>query len=136
MTFHLRCLVLSMVVLSLCAAPSAVRADDGKALVGEYIILGWSPGMDVNGPPDYEGEASLRPWGDVLSYRGFMDGMTFAGAGIYDEDAKTLSLSFTNVEGSERGVTLLRVGDGILQGVWVMDNGGDGRVGRETWTRK
>lgn len=135
MTLRVRCLLVCMAVFLTCSAPAVCFADQ-LDLVGEYLIKGWNPGNEAVGAPDYEGEATLRPWGDVLSYRGFMDSMTYAGAGIFDEAAGTLSLSFTNVDGTERGVTVLKVNHDVLQGRWVMDNGGDGQTGSEIWSRK
>ena len=113
------------------------RAGDVAALEGKYEIKGWDPGNSPVGEPDYEGSAILARWGDTLRYHGFMDEMTYAGAAIYDSECHTLSLSFTNGDGSERGVTHLRVrGDGSFEGAWAMDNGGDGKLGHEIWTRK
>lgn len=126
---------LFLVCLSLFMAPALSLADNTE-LAGDYLVMGWDPGSDVTALPDYSGKATLRIWGDVLSYRGFMDGMTYAGAALYDEEAGTVSLSFTNVEGSERGVTLLKRTGSTLKGEWVMDNGGAGKTGMEIWTKK
>lgn len=108
---------------------------DEADLAGKYEISGWNQGSDPTGEPDYKGWATLARWGDVWQYRGYMDGMTYAGAAIYDAEANSLSMSFTNVDGSERGVTLLKIEEGRLTGIWTMDNGGDGKLGAEIWRK-
>ncbi|QJB56379.1 hypothetical protein [Pseudodesulfovibrio sp. zrk46] len=130
----------AFVLLFVLVATSPVanaQSDDTPDIAGEYLILGWDPGSDGSGPPDYQGKAVLRKWGDAWHYRGFMDDQTYAGAGLYDPKGSTLSLSFTNVSGVERGVTVLRLeADGKLSGRWVMDNRDKALIGLEVWTRK
>ncbi len=119
------------------AAPcQAENLDDAAGLqAGKYLVVGWDPGNSTEGPPDYQGNAVLSRWGDIWRYRGIMDEMIYAGAGIYEPESKALSLSFTNGDGTERGVTLLHLVNGQLYGSWAMDNGGDGKLGTEIWTR-
>lgn len=126
------CLVFAVLVA--CASQPAWAGEEPD-LSGKYLISGWDPGKEPVGEPDYQGYATLVRWGEVWQYRGYMDDMTYAGAGIYDAEGNTLSLSFTNVDGSERGVTVLRVQGDRLGGWWTMDNGGDGELGAELWTR-
>lgn len=119
------------------AVSGPVRAGDILDFEGKYEIKGWDPGNPPTGKPDYEGNAILSRWGETLRYHGIMDEMTYAGAVIYDADCNTLSLSFTNGDGSERGVSHLKIrSDGSFEGGWVMDNGGNGELGYEIWIRK
>ncbi|QGY39967.1 hypothetical protein GM415_07455 [Pseudodesulfovibrio cashew] len=136
MTKHcFRLLLLSLVVLTATVLPAAAAGRIYEELAGKYLVRGWDPGHKPEGKPDYEGWAVLEVWGDVLHYRGYMDEMTYAGAGIYDARGETLSLSFTNGDGSERGITVLRHAEGVLAGKWTTDNGGEGRTGTEIWTK-
>lgn len=130
----IRPLLLCFVLALLAVAPNAFADQTG--LVGKYQIEGWDPGNNTAPEPNYHGKAELRVWGEALSYRGTFDGMTYAGAGIYDAETRTLSLSFTNVEGTERGVTLLKLVGDQLEGKWVLDNGRNGETGKEIWTRE
>ncbi len=124
-----------LTVISILTA-SAVSYAGNNELTGKYMVQGWDPGHTDAPSPDYAGEATLKSWGEVMSYRGFMDGMTYAGAALYDPQTKTISLSFTNVDGTERGVTLLKHTGKSFEGKWVLDNGGSGKTGKEIWTKK
>lgn len=135
MVNHLLTMSLLAIVLVLIC-PATVMADERVDLEGEYTIYGWDPGNTPEGDPDYTGKATLTPWGDTWRYHGFMDDMTYAGAGIYDPEFQTLCVSFINGDGSERGVSFFRFVGGQLKGVWAMDNGGDGKLGAEVWIRK
>lgn len=125
-----------LAVAAVVAAYGPAAAEEPFKFEGEYFIRGWDPGHDPTGRADYEGSAVLTPWGQTLRYHGFMDNMTYAGAAIYDDQTRSLSLSFTNGDGSERGVTRLRVSGDHLEGWWALDNGGRGELGYEIWTRK
>lgn len=132
-----RCLVYALsVAILVFALPGYVLAEDADGIEGKYDIKGWDPGNAPVGTPDYQGSALLSQWGKTWRYHGVMDDMTYAGAAIYDPDFGTLSLSFTNGDGSERGVTHLRNDGDILKGEWAMDNGGKGELGYEIWTKK
>ena len=113
-----------------------VFAENAEGIEGRYYINGWDPGNAPVGTPDYQGSALLSRWGKTWRYHGVMDDMTYAGAAIYDPESGTLSLSFTNGDGSERGVAHLRIVGKVLKGEWVMDNGGTGELGYEIWTKK
>lgn len=118
------------------ALPGLVAAQGGFDIEGNYRIKGWDPGNAPIGTPDYEGSALLTKWGETWRYHGVMDDMTYAGAAIYDPQCGSLSLSFTNGDGSERGVAHLRLEGDVLEGKWVMDNGGTGKPGYEIWTKE
>lgn len=134
-----RLLTLSLLITALITLtfPAVVGAGDPLDLEGKYTIQGWSPGTKTTGEPEYQGTAILSRWGDTFRYHGFMDDMTYAGAAIHDAERGTLSLSFINGDGSERGVSYFQVKeDGKLEGVWAMDNGGNGKLGFEIWTKQ
>lgn len=133
-----RCLTALLVVAATFALtlPAAAEGPVLADLEGRYHIAGWDPGNEPTGVPDYEGSALLSRWGKTLRYHGVMDDMTYAGAAILNKECGTLSLSFVNGDGSERGVTMLRVVGENLEGIWAMDNGGEGLLGYEIWTRK
>jgi len=128
-------LVVSMTMFP-CMAQFALSAENPHDLTGVYSIFGWDPGKTPEGVPDYWGEATLRSVGDTWQYRAGIDGMTYAGAGIYEKEYETLSLSFSNGDGSERGVAVLHRKGRKLTGQWVMDTGSHGKVGIEIWTKK
>lgn len=128
-------LAIAIAIFTLMASV-AFTSEDAYDLGGVYNISGWDPGSNPDNPPDYWGEATLKRVGNAWQYRGGMDGMTYAGAGLYDMECKALSLSFTNGDGSERGVTLLHRMGNRLVGQWVMDNGQHGKIGTEIWTKK
>ena len=130
-----RWLICLLMAVVLALAVQAV-AQESFVLEGKYQIKGWDPGNDPTGRPDYEGSAVLTRWGGTFRYHGFMDNMTYAGAAIFDPRCGTLSLSFTNGDGTERGVTHLRIMGDYLEGHWAMDNGGQGELGYEIWTKK
>lgn len=132
-----RTIIWGMALLGLLTLVVTITAfaHDHSGLTGEYEVRGWGPGKDQSGPPDYRGHATLIRRGDGWRYRGFMDDQIYAGAGLYDPDGRTLSLSFVNGDGVERGVTVLKVDGDVLKGRWVMDVGGDGTAGFEVWVK-
>jgi hypothetical protein len=107
-----------------------------KVIAGEYTVKGWDPGNHCSGAPDYTGTVNLDKWGDAYTYRGTIDGQIYAGAALYDATCGAMSLSFANVDGTERGVTLLKYDGSKFRGVWLMDTGSDGSLGSEVWIRK
>lgn len=130
--------IAALIVLATLAIPLTIlpaTAEDQPALAGDYVVKGWNPGNAPVGSPDYVGRATIIRWGDVWRYRSFMDNQTYAGAGLYDEKGRTMSFSFANGDGAERGVTVLRHDKDKLEGVWVMDTGDKGIVGHETWIK-
>ena len=125
-----------IIVFSLSIASPAPVCAQGADLAGEYTVAGWDPGRDAGDLPDYKGWVELKPWGDAWKYRGFMDGHSYVGVGLYDAATATLSLSFSSEDGAETGLTVLVAsGDGFL-GRWVFSGVGEGIPGREKWTRK
>ena len=105
-------------------------------IAGSYAVSGWNPGSNTTGPPQYQGIAELTAWGDAWKYRGFMDGTAYVGVGVFDPLAGVLSLSFRSEDGSESGVTTLRMVGDRFSGHWVFAGVGNGILGAETWTRK
>ena len=121
---------------SLILTPSASYATAPKSLEGEYMVRGWKPGNRSTDIPDYKGWVELTPWGEAWKYRGFMDRHSYHGVGLYDHETGTLSLSFTDEDNKESGVTVLKLIDGELKGSWVFIGLGKGKIGTEIWTKK
>jgi hypothetical protein len=123
-----------IVVFSLSTA--GLAAADPADLSGSYAVAGWNPGSDTSGTPDYTGSVELAGWGEAWKYRGDMDGHSYVGVGVYDEETRTLSLSFCSGDGTESGVTMLKAVPDGFSGKWVFAGVGDGACGTEAWTRK
>ncbi len=127
-------LLITLSLLLPCAL-SAHGAERKTDLSGEYTVKGWEPGSDTKKAPDYEGVVVIKPYGPSWMYHGVMDGQSYLGVGIYDEDTKKLSLSFTNTSKTENGVTVLSYKNGKLIGQWVYFGYADGMHGKEIWIK-
>lgn len=125
-----------IIVFSLFLTSPGLVCAQGANLAGEYTVTGWDPGRDTGDLPDYKGWVELKSWGDAWKYRGFMDGHSYVGVGLFDPATATLSLSFSSEDGAETGLTVLTVSEDGLMGRWVFSGVDDGSPGREKWTRK
>jgi len=124
-----------LVIMAVSLWAPGMASAGSVDLSGNYTVTGWDPGSDPAGPKDYDGAVVLTAWGEVWKYRGEMDGHVYVGVGFFDESSRTLSLSFTSEDGSEAGVTVLKVAGDGFSGKWVFAGVGNGVTGREIWTR-
>ncbi len=121
------------ITLALLALPVWAEATD---LAGSYTAKGWDAGVEQTPDKAYTGTVKLTRKGGVLLYEGEMDGKTYVGVGIYDPQAKTLALHFTEKETGKVGVAHFVHKADTLNGQWAWLKHEEGKVGREIWTRK
>jgi len=126
-------LILPLLILTFILPVSALAFDEAE-IKGKYEIAGWDPGS-TNASPDYTGTATLTPWGQSWKFRAAMDDTPYVGVGVFDAEIGVLSIAFHSLDDKENGVTQLRLEDGELKGQWTFEGVGDGRQGKEIWTK-
>ena len=121
-----------LLVLLLVASAGYAEAFDPT---GHYRVRGWDPGADRSGPAGYTGDAVVAAHGDGYVFQSLFSDQDYSGVGIYDSRAGLFALQYQNSDGTETGVTLLRLVDGRLEGTFI-PFGQDGRDGWEVWERE
>ena len=127
-SFLLWVAVLSIILLALPAL--------GQDYAGKYEIKGWDPGSDFSGRPDYEGEGSIEPCGEVWTFTAEFGGQLYFGKGVARDDGPGLALVFVSHDSEETGVTLLTRVNGGLEATWTYLVPVTEAAGREVWMRK
>lgn len=124
--------ILLLTLVSLFWLPqSGLTQEALPDLAGNYTVQGWQPGDDFGGPAVYGGSAVISAFGDGYRFTATLDGEIFEGAALLDKERGVLAMEFGGPD-EARGVTLLRLDQGVLRGFW-MNSEGDGRIGQEIW---
>jgi hypothetical protein len=104
------------------AATAALAADP----VGHYQVSGNNP----SGGSQYTGEVTVSKTGDTFKVVWIIDGTTYVGTGLGNEDFIAVSYK----SGDQTGLALFGPDNADWKGIWTYAGGKT--IGAEKWTRK
>ncbi|EPR44663.1 hypothetical protein dsx2_1291 [Desulfovibrio sp. X2] len=129
------CLGLLLLASPAAAAQNQPAPAPKDALEGTWDVSGWEPGLKTTAEPSYTGQVQLHKRGDGYAFDGIIDGGEYFGVGLYDPEAKTLSLAFQGPSGEDAGLAVFKVKGDTLEGHWLYQTDEEGQIGTEVWHR-
>lgn len=110
-------------------SPSFALAKDDTFLAGKWLV----EGQDPDGT-SYGGKVTLTVGPNSLSYHGDIDGDTYVGTGLWNEETRALAVDFVRQSSGSAGLSLFVYDNGVLKGHWVFSDAPQ-EIGTETWRR-